>query len=437
MFTNSFAHRIAFLFCFLLAGSNIAFGQSGNYPSPSDSTNYPPAERQAPAAAYQPPAYQPGAYTPQGYDTQAYQPGAYTPQGYEPQAYQPGGYQPVAGQPHRPATPTADALPSYDAARYNTAQNNTGQNNFGQNVQPGNGQNGNGQNGAVQPAAYQPNGSGNAPVYDPSAFNQSSGGGEEFSAETYMPELSPSGNSDPVTEAVYEETVPVEDHSWYWISPSKNPWSGAIEFGLSGTEGNSDTLNIRAGGKFTLEDDFVKHKWDVTHVDNSQDGIKTAINTFSDARFEWKFQKSPLTYYVHKTLEYDEFKAFDLRVSVDTGLGYRWIDNDIQKLTTRIGGGGSREIGGANNEWTPEIVAGIEWSYIISEGQRISASGDYFPSIEDFADYRFNAKIEYETVLSAAYGLSLKLSVIDRYDSTPGTAKPNDINYAALMLWAF
>jgi hypothetical protein len=31
----------------------------------------------------------------------------------------------------------------------------------------------------------------------------------------------------------------------------------------------------------------------------------------------------------------------------------------------------------------------------------------------------------------------LKLSVIDRYDSTPQGARPNDLDYSTLLLWTF
>ena len=41
------------------------------------------------------------------------------------------------------------------------------------------------------------------------------------------------------------------------------------------------------------------------------------------------------------------------------------------------------------------------------------------------------------TVLDEANNLSLKLGVIDRYDSTPSGAKYNDIDYSLLLLWAF
>jgi hypothetical protein len=39
--------------------------------------------------------------------------------------------------------------------------------------------------------------------------------------------------------------------------------------------------------------------------------------------------------------------------------------------------------------------------------------------------------------LSKVWGLSLKLSVIDRYDSTPQGARPNDLDYSTLLIWVF
>ncbi|HUT14122.1 MAG TPA: hypothetical protein VMY42_26775 [Thermoguttaceae bacterium] len=33
--------------------------------------------------------------------------------------------------------------------------------------------------------------------------------------------------------------------------------------------------------------------------------------------------------------------------------------------------------------------------------------------------------------------LSLKLGVLDRYDSTPNGVKPNDLDYTAVLLWKF
>ena len=41
----------------------------------------------------------------------------------------------------------------------------------------------------------------------------------------------------------------------------------------------------------------------------------------------------------------------------------------------------------------------------------------------------------WEVLLSHAANLSLKLGLIDRYDSTPNGLERNDLNYTALLLW--
>jgi hypothetical protein len=48
---------------------------------------------------------------------------------------------------------------------------------------------------------------------------------------------------------------------------------------------------------------------------------------------------------------------------------------------------------------------------------------------------RINSKAGWELLLDEEMNLSLKLTVLDRYDSTPNRAEPNDIDYAAMLLW--
>ena len=54
-----------------------------------------------------------------------------------------------------------------------------------------------------------------------------------------------------------------------------------------------------------------------------------------------------------------------------------------------------------------------------------------------FNQYRLNSQAGWEVALDDATHLSLRLAVRDRYNSNPGTAKPNDLDYAALLLWKF
>ena len=214
-------------------------------------------------------------------------------------------------------------------------------------------------------------------------------------------------------------------------------WSGSVEFGLSGTDGNSQTFNMRFGAKAKHETDAVIHKYELTHLKQQSEGRKTAHRLLLDERVEWLSADTPCTVFVHAAGEYDEFKPFDFRVSGDAGLGYRFIDRDCTKLTARPGGSCSREVNGPDDDYIPEMTANAEFSHQLSDRQKVSAEAEYFPNLTDWNDYRLNGKASWELVVDPDWGLSLKLSLADRFDSTPNGAKFNDLDYAALLLWSF
>lgn len=235
-----------------------------------------------------------------------------------------------------------------------------------------------------------------------------------------------------------DDAIAGDDGDW-WMFPASwyKPWEGSAELGMNGSEGNSQTFNIRSGAKAKYTAPWVEQVYEIIHVDNSADGVKTASNGFFDGRLTFPFTGTPWSHFVHGRVEYDEFRDFDMRLSGDTGLAYDWWKTDLSKLQTRAGLSTSREIGGVENRFNPELTFGIDLSHKFGERQKISLTSDYYPTVDDFADYRINTNASWEIVVSPTWGLSAKLSVIDRYDNTPQGKKPNDLNYAALMMWAF
>lgn len=236
-----------------------------------------------------------------------------------------------------------------------------------------------------------------------------------------------------------EEMLPNNGDWWFMPASWYKPWDGSAELGLNGTEGNSQTFNIRVGAKAKYEQPWVTQTYEVIHVDNSSDGVQTALNGYFDGRIVWPIVvSSRWSYFIHSRSEYDNFRDYDFRISGDTGLGYSVWKTDTSKFDLRSGISTSREIGGSENKFVPELTFGMELNHQIDDRQKISLTSDYYPAVDDLTqDYRINTNASWEIVVSKAWGLSAKLSVIDRYDNTPQGRKPNDINYAALMLWAF
>jgi putative salt-induced outer membrane protein YdiY len=223
------------------------------------------------------------------------------------------------------------------------------------------------------------------------------------------------------------------------VSPCPPPklWEGGVELGLNGTQGNSETFNFRFGANGKRKRPDRELSLDFTYLKNSTSGVETANRALLDARNEWLDCQSPWTVFVHGTLEYDEFKAFDVRLTGDLGVGYQFIKDDWTTLVGRVGPGFSQEIGGPDDALVPEAVLGAEWERKLSDRQKVSASATLFPALDDLGDYRFDGKAAWEVLVDPAWNLTMQVAVIDRYDSTPHGARKNDFEYSLLFLWAF
>lgn len=219
--------------------------------------------------------------------------------------------------------------------------------------------------------------------------------------------------------------------------PPVRLWEGSFELGLNGTTGNSETLNFRFG--LDAKRKTPRHALDVD-LDYRKDtdrGRETAERAFLDWRLERLFQQSPWTCFVHGSVDYDEFQAFDLRVALDIGVGYQFIENDASSFSARLGSGFSKEIGGPEDRYVPEAVFGLDFEHRLNRRQKLTASSEYVPDMTRFDECRIRSRAAWEMLVDEEMNLSLKLSVIDRYDSTPCGAKHNDLDYSVVLLWKF
>lgn len=259
--------------------------------------------------------------------------------------------------------------------------------------------------------------------------------------DTYVPQ-----DSTPIIESLDEpvsEISPIgEQHQvWYerypWMWFPLNGWTNSIELGLNGSDGNSQTTSFQAGADLQRITDLYTFAIDLDYQRTQASGLQTQNNGRLNVDYDRLLGGSSWTAFAKSGLEYDEFKAFDLRLNLNAGLGYYWLRNDNSTLITRFGAGTSREFGGPNEEWVPEAVFGYEASHQLTARQKLKGKLDYFPDWTDFNNYRLVSDVSWEILLDGVDNLSLKLSATNRYDSTPEGAKPNDLFYAALLLWKF
>ncbi|MEM9646109.1 MAG: DUF481 domain-containing protein, partial [Planctomycetota bacterium] len=222
---------------------------------------------------------------------------------------------------------------------------------------------------------------------------------------------------------------------WTWFPT--DGWENSAELGINGSAGNAESFSFQTGARFKRKTEVHLFDFRISHNRTNAAGVETQNNALAFADYERFLGASPWTFFFKNGLEYDEFKAFDLRLNLNAGLGYYWIRNDKTSLVTRFGAGASREFGAPVDEWTPEAVFGIDAEHQLNSRNKLKGKFDYFPAWEDFSDYRTVTDLSWEILLNDTENFSLKLAITDRYDSTPQGALANDLYYSALLLYKF
>lgn len=214
-------------------------------------------------------------------------------------------------------------------------------------------------------------------------------------------------------------------------------WQGSFQLGIDGASGNNESFNLRLGlsarrrtpiNAFTLQADYFK---------KSNQSIETANRLFAESRFEQFILGTPWTCFAHSTFTYDNFTDYDSLVTGDVGVGRKLLDDETTLFIARLGVGVARTFGAPDNRFVPEAVFGLDYEHRISARQRLLATIDYMPDMTDFRDFRLNTNAGWEYALDQEGNLSLRLTVLDRYDSTSHGKRPNDLDYAVLLLWKF
>lgn len=219
----------------------------------------------------------------------------------------------------------------------------------------------------------------------------------------------------------------------YWLGP--HPWDMGVELGINGSQGNNDVFSMRVGGHVKRVTPRWKLDSSLAYNKNNSNGVETQNNGKQDLRIDRILAESAWTLFVLENLIYDEFQAWDTQLSLNSGVGYQLFKTPTLDLLSRVGAGATREFGGAENDWQPTAILGIDYNHQITNTQKFTAKVEYYPEWEDFRQYRVVSDLGWQVDLDRPKNVSLKLSLIDRYDSTPEGAVPNNLDYAVLMIW--
>lgn len=230
-----------------------------------------------------------------------------------------------------------------------------------------------------------------------------------------------------------EEDMPEDPNSW------ADGWSWKAVAGINGASGNSENFSARA----SLEGERNTSKYEtslgLSYTFSTSDGNKDTSRGVAQINNDW-LTDSKWRYFATGKYEYDEFQQWDHRLSGAVGVGYElYKDEKTTVLIGRIGVGGYYEIGSmADEEFVPEGLIGLELEHQYSENTKITADTTYYPSFDEFGEFRWDTNAGIEVLMDADSGMSLNAGISHRHDSQPGAGlRPNDLEYYMGLGWNF
>jgi hypothetical protein len=230
------------------------------------------------------------------------------------------------------------------------------------------------------------------------------------------------------------EAVPPADDRILTLSG----WDGSFSLGLNGASGNNENFNFRSAFEAKKETSRHEARFGARYTYATSDGEDSANRFVTNGRFDWLLNDSPWRVYFGASYEFDEFQDWDHRVSFGPGVGYQAIETERTDLLLRFGVLATREFGGSDDTWTPELNLGFDFEHQLTERQKLAVVFDYYPSLEDLTEYRFVGTAAWRIEMDPEANLFLEVGVEDRYDSSPGPdTKRNDIAYYASVGWSF
>jgi putative salt-induced outer membrane protein YdiY len=266
------------------------------------------------------------------------------------------------------------------------------------------------------------------------------------SVESELPETAtdtaeevPAGTEELAAE-VQIDSIWDDPFSWQnWLLPShwKSPdgWDNSFEVGVDGSSGNSTTLTLRTGANLKRKKDWSDLKVAINYVKATAEEVETKHNAQLEIQHDWLLEDSRWSPFCKMIAVYDEFRSFRFETTLNAGMGYRFIDNDETTLKARFGSGATRKYRDANNTWEPEALVGVDFEHKFSDRQKLRATVEYYPEWMDFNMYRVRTDAGWEMLLDERTNMSLKLGVINRYDSRDSGPHPNALDYTLLLLW--
>ncbi len=220
--------------------------------------------------------------------------------------------------------------------------------------------------------------------------------------------------------------------------PPKKPvtWKGNVTVGGSWQDGNSDTMNISAGGLATRRTEKDRFRINFLYNLTEESGQRTAENTYGQLKYDY-FVNPKWYLYLNVDMLSDEFQDINFRTSVGPGVGYQIWEEDDKALNFEVGlsyTSEDRDLG-EDTDWISARL-GADFLYRLFERVVFTDQFVLYPNLDDTGEYTLRNEAALVTDIGSSWALSL--SNIWARNSNPGPlVKEDDFTWILGLQYTF
>ena len=214
-------------------------------------------------------------------------------------------------------------------------------------------------------------------------------------------------------------------------------WNRNVAIGFSGSSGNSSEANVNAGLKIHRDTERYRGIFDSGFFYGSKDSVAATQRFFAGYKHDFLIKDSRWFFFGSGQYDYDLFQSWLHRVSGNGGVGYDIIEHEKFDLRGNLGVGVARTWG-TDQDTKPEGVVGMEFKWIVTEGQTFKADATYYPNLKNSRSSVCSATRATTSRWGCWMVLSLSLGLRDDYTSEvdPGFEE-NNLNYFGNLVYDF
>ncbi len=235
-----------------------------------------------------------------------------------------------------------------------------------------------------------------------------------------------------------DESVISEPDPQPQSQPKPDLWEGEFSLGYNRTSGNTENSQLSSELQLKRKTDIDEFTARLRGFYSSTDKKMNSQKWYGSVRYAYSFWDKRWYNFYKLEASHDRFSNIDYRITPSAGVGYWYSDTKDFKLMTEIGLGWeyTEYRDNTNSQTQLILLPRLFLEKALTDTLRFSQDLTLYPSLEDTGEFRLYS--ETSLINAVTENISLKLSLIDDYNSDPASGiEKNDTQFISSLIYSF